>query len=165
MAKKICNIVLIVGGLLALVGATVAGLNLGVRTNMPVSAFYAMAILARISAIMLLVGGIGVLAFAFKTADAKKGRALAGTVARMVFGVAAFVGQFLINPFTSENAMLRTIEFYTKTVSGEFPNGSNLEANLLTTALVGFFIIAVSGFVLLIMGMEGIASKKNKSAQ
>ena len=56
-------------------------------------------------------------------------------------------------------------KFFAKKFPERFFDVGIAEQDLMTTALVGFFIIAVSGFVLLIMGMEGIASKKNKSAQ
>lgn len=164
MVKKLGNIVLIVGGLLAVVGGTIDCANL--MFDMNIGDVFAMAVLARIGAIMLFVGAIGVLAAAYLTSGSKKGSTIAGAVARMFFGTAAFVGQFLINPFTSKNAMLRAIA---SAADKGFQSGSisssDLADTLYNAAQYGFIIIAVSGMVLLIMGFEGVAPKKKKNTQ
>lgn len=140
MLKKVGNVGLILGGLAAAVGGILAFV---MSKNVAVGGMIGMAVLSRIGAIVLFVSAIAVLADAFMTAGSKKG----GAVTKMIFGLIAFVGQFFINPYTSMANMLKAA------FSGNAQSAVNLAA-------VGFIAIAVSGIVLLIMGIKGVASKK-----
>lgn len=141
MVKKIGCAGTVIGGLLAMIGGIVAFVN---SAKVDVSGVIGMAIMARIGAIILFISAIAIIADAFMN-----GSPVVGAIVRMVFGTAAFVGQFLINPYTSLKAMLNSA----------LTNGAKATG---VTAAIGFIIIIISGLVLLIMGVVGLASKKNK---
>ena len=143
MVKKIGLAGTIIGGLLAAIGGILAFVG---SANEDIEGIINMAVLSRVGAIILFVCTLVVLAVAFMTAGSKKG----GAVARMIFGIAAFVGQFLIDPYTSLAAM-------TKAALYGDPD------TVVAMGGAGFLIITISGIVLLIMGIVGIVSKKNQA--
>lgn len=140
MLKKVGNVGLILGGLAAAVGGILAFV---MSAKGAPGGMVNMAILSRIGAIVVFLSAIAVLAGAFMTAGSKKG----GAITKMVFGLIAFVGQFLINPYTSIANMLKLA----------FSGKARAAADLAAT---GFIIIGISGIVLLITGIVEVASKK-----
>lgn len=136
MVKKIGSLGLLIGGVLAVIGVIGAFAS---STNP--DAIINMAVLARVGSIIVFVAAIVAVAGVIMT-NAKKG----GAVASMIFGVIAFIGQFLINPITSWQAA------FGAAFSG------NAEGAVEGAAL-GLILIAVSGIVLLILGIVGLVSK------
>lgn len=140
MVKKIGNVGLILGGIAAAIGGILAFVMSGAED---VDGIIGMAVLSRIGAIVVFVSAIAVVADAFM-AGSKKG----GAITKMVFGLIAFVGQFLINPYTSLGAMIKAA--FTRDMD-----------SIVAMGAIGFLAIALSGIVLLIMGIVGVASKNN----
>lgn len=139
MVKKIGNAGLLVGGLLAVIGAVGAIVN---SVSVNVSGTISMAVLSRVGAIISFVTAIIIIAAAVMAAEPKKG----GAVAKLIFGVLAFVGQFLINPITGLKAA----------ANAAFSSSAQ---SAIQGAFIGLIFLAVSGLVLLIMGIVGLASK------
>lgn len=143
MGKKIGNAGLLIGGLLGLIGAVLAFVN---SATVSVNGVIGMAIMARIGSIIMFISAIAVVAVTFMGKDQKKG----GEITKIIFGAAAFVGQFLINPYTGLRSMV-------------YAGFSGNMKSTLEAAVVGFIIIAVSGLTLLIMGIVGLASKNKNN--
>lgn len=139
VGKKIGNAGLLIGGLLGLIGAVLAIVN---SAAISINGVIGMSVMARIGSIIMFISAIAIVAATVMGKDLKKG----GAIAKMVFAVLAFVGQFLINPYTSWQAL----------ISASF-GGSARDVGM--TGFIGFIFIAVSGLTLLIMGIVGLASK------
>ena len=142
MVKKIGSLGLLVGGVLAVIGAIGAMVN---SANFNVDATMNMAVLARVGSIIVFVAAIVAVAGVVMT-NARKG----GAITSMIFAVLAFIGQFLINPITGWKAA----------ASAAF--GSNSEGAA-GGAIVGLILIMISGIVLLILGIVGLVSKNKNN--
>ncbi|MDE7231298.1 MAG: hypothetical protein K2N56_12520 [Oscillospiraceae bacterium] len=142
MVKKIGSLGLLVGGVLALIGAIGAIVN---SMSVNVKATMDMAVLARVGSIIAFVAAIIAVAGVVMT-NAKKG----GAIASMIFGVLAFIGQFLINPITSWQAA----------TDAAFGGNAKGAAG---GAIIGLILIAISGIVLLILGIVGLVSKNKNN--
>lgn len=149
MLKKIGGGALALGGLLSLIGA-IGGIANSTSMETPFdSAFKAtvgMSILARIGAIIAFVAAIVLIAAVFRTNGSKKGAAITGAV----FAVIAFIGQFMINPLTSEAGLFKTNYDYSDTSAA-------------ATAVIGLLLLAAAGIATLITGIISLVSKNGSA--
>lgn len=143
MVKKIGSLGLIVGGILGMIGGIMVFVKMGQLGSGSLigAAFSAneatkMAVLARVGAIIMFVAAIIAIA-GVCMANIKKG----GAVASLIFGIIAFIGQFLINPITSLDSAI-------------FAGAEQIGG-----AAFGTVLIIVSGLVLAILGLVGLLSK------
>ena len=135
MVKKIGSVGLLLGGLVAAIGA-IGGILSAVSYN--ILAIRNLAITARVGAIVLLVSALIVLVAVCTKAGSKKGVAIAS----LIFSIFAFIGQFLLSPVISVWAL------------------GSLQASA-AGVIIGLVLIAVFGVLSLIMGIVGLASKDN----
>lgn len=143
--KKICGGALAFGGLLTLVGG-VGGIANSASMEFPFDAAFkgtiGMSILARIGAIIAFIAAIALVAAVFRTSGSKKGAAITGAV----FALTAFIGQFMIDPLTSEAGLLKTNYDYSDTSAA-------------ATAALGLILLAAAGLAALITGIISLVSK------
>ena len=141
MVKKIGSAGMLIGGLLAAIGGIVSMISFA---SLKITNAMNMAVLGRVGAIITFIAAIIVVAGVFMAGEPKKGGAIAG----MVFAVFAFIAQFMINPITSWGAAASA------GLSGHAESAGG-------AAIIGLILLAISGIVCLIMGIVGLASKKN----
>lgn len=141
--KKIGSALLLIGGLLALIGAIGAlGASMVVKTEEDVKTIINMSVLARVGSIVAFVSALIAIAGSV-LGKYGKGSSVTGAV----FAAAAFIGQFMINPFTSEEAAMKAA----------FSANSD---SLAATAGLGLLLIAAAGLACFIVGIVGLAIKK-----
>ena len=137
MVKKIGSVGLLLGGLVAAIGAIGCFLS---TVSFNILAIRNLAITARVGAIVLLVSALIVLVAVCTKAGSKKGVAIAS----LIFSIFAFIGQFLISPFISAEAAIGALGSLQASAAG---------------VIIGLVLIAVFGVLSLIMGIVGLASK------
>lgn len=147
--KKIGCVGLIIGGLLAAIGA----IGSMISAQNDDESMFAMAVMSRVGAIIAFVAAIVVVAGVFSMANSKKG----GAITSMFFGVLAFVGQFLINASTSQNAFNNALRNILNSNRG-MPISVGIERVALPIGIGRIFLL-ISGVVMVIMGIVGLASK------
>lgn len=145
MLKKIGGGALALGGLLSLIGA-IGGIANSVSMKYPFDSAFkvtiGMSILARIGAIIAFVAAIVLIAAVFRTNGSKKGAAITSAV----FAVIAFIGQFMINPLTSEAGLLKANYDYSDTSAA-------------ASAVIGLLLLTAAGIATLITGIISLVSK------
>ncbi len=158
MVKKIGALVLLIGGILGAIGGITAFVTLysiGEKAekiksysemfafinslNSDIKKVMDMAVLARVGAIILFIAAIIVTVGVFMEGSKKN-----GAISCLIFGVAAFAGQFMINPLTSAEA---AANFVASESASE-------------TVTRGLIFIGVSGVILAINGLIILVSKK-----
>lgn len=97
-----------------------------------------MAVLARVGAIILLIASIVVVAGVFMEGSKKN-----AVISYIVVGIAAFVGQFMINPITNKEAVLNWLVSDTD-----------------DDAVKGLVFISICGVILAINGLIILFSRK-----
>lgn len=141
--KKIGSALLLIGGLVALIGAIGAlGASMAMKTEEDIQTIIKMSVLARVGSIAAFVSSLIAIAGSV-LGKYGKGSSVVGAV----FAASAFIGQFIINPFTSEDAAM------------EAAFSANSES-IAATAGMGLLVITMAGFACFIVGIVGLAIKK-----
>ena len=152
MIKKIGSLALLVGGILGAIGGFAAlgtlysigsGAQSGSLTFLglleDIKTVMNMAVLGRVGAIIMFISAIVVVAGVFMEGSKKSGAISVG-----IFGLAAFIGQFMINPITSIEAAQGIV-------------GSDSASD---NVIKGLVMIGICGVVLAINGLIILVSKK-----
>lgn len=141
--KKIGSALLLIGGLVALIGAIGAlGASMAMKTEEDIQTIIKMSVLARVGSIAAFVSSLIAIAGSV-LGKYGKGSSVVGAV----FAAGAFIGQFMINPFTSEDAAM------------EAAFSANSES-IAATAGMGLLVITAAGFACFIVGIVGLVIKK-----
>lgn len=147
--KKLGSALMLIAGLLSSIGAFISMVGSG-SMRYPEDDSFNMAIngavFARVCVIVVFAAAIAVIAAAFLTPGAKKG----GAITAGVFALVEFIGQFLIDPFTSSDKLLEAA----------LSQGS---ADTGASAFIGLVMIVIAGIAVMICGIVGLASKVKKA--
>lgn len=147
--KKLASAVLLIGGLLSSIGAFISMVGSGSMRYPEDDSFYMAingAVFARVCVIIVFVAAIALIALAFLKQAAKKG----GAITAGVFALVEFIGQFLIDPFTSSDKLMEAAL-------------SQSGADLGGQAFIGLAMIVIAGIAVMICGIVGLASKIKKA--
>lgn len=166
MIKKLLNIGLIIGGLLALIGGVTAivSFNSGKVYENAMDAMnniFNMATMGRVGAIICFAISLILVVMDFVTYESNK----KPSFVTAAFGTAAFVAQFVFNPITSLNALIssmidKAMSAYTSTSS--YTDATQRLANSIKTqSNVGLTILILAGLALIVMGILALAKKDN----